>query len=130
MKYLQRQTERGFEKLTSIAIRVLGNSITFTIALIIVIFWLSNKRFQAQDLNDRIGDIIQGISFLSLLIIQKSFKRFSASLHLKVNELVKSHEPASNTVIDMEKKTDREIAELINNYGELAEQLKVEEKKS
>lgn len=129
MKYLQRQTERGFEKLTSIAIRVLGNSITFTIALIIVIFWLSNKRFQAQDLNDRIGDIIQGISFLSLLIIQKSFKRFSASLHLKVNELVKSHEPASNTVIDMEKKTDREIAELINNYGELAEQLKVEEKK-
>lgn len=130
MKYLQRQTERGFEKLTSIAIRVLGNSITFTIALIIVIFWLSNKRFQAQDMNDRIGDIIQGISFLSLLIIQKSFKRFSASLHLKVNELVKSHEPASNTVIDMEKKTDREIAELINNYGELAEQLKVEEKKS
>lgn len=129
MKYLQRQTERGFERLTSIAIRVLSNSITFSIALALVIFWLSNKRFHAQDLNARIGDIIQGISFLSLLIIQKSFRRFSSSLHLKINELVKSHEPASNTVINMEEKTDREIARLIDDYGDLDKSVKTEEEK-
>ncbi len=129
MHYLQRQSERGFEKLTYIAIRILSNSFTFLLALILVILWLGNKRFYAQDINDRIGDIISGISFLSLLIIQRSFKRFSASLHLKVNELVKSHEPASNTVINVEEKTDREIVKLINDYGDLGDPLKTEKEK-
>jgi low affinity Fe/Cu permease len=124
MKYIYRQTERFFEKLTSVAITILGNSITFIIALITVIFWLSNKLFYSQDLNDRIGDIIQGITFLSLFIIQKSFKRFAASLHLKVNELVKTHEPASNEVINTAGKTDREIIELLNEYGELTAEVK------
>ena len=127
MKHLYRQTERGFEKVTSIAIDILGNSITFILALITVIIWLSNKLFYAQDLNDKIGDIIQAVTFLSLFIIQKSFKRFSASLHAKVNELVSSHEPASNTVINMGEKSDRELTELLEEYSDLAEQAKLVE---
>ena len=126
MKYLYRQAERFFEKLTSVAISILGNSITFIIALITVLFWLSNKLFQAQDINDRIGDIIQGITFLSLFIIQKSFKRFAASLHLKVNELVMTHEPANNEVINTGEKTDREIIELVKEYGKLTIEVKGE----
>ncbi len=121
MKNTYKHTERVFERATFFIIAILGNSITFVIASALVIFWLSNKLFQAQDINERIGDIIQGISFLSLLIIQRSFKRFSASLHLKVNELVKSDEHASNAVINMEGKTDREIAKLIHEYRELSE---------
>ena len=116
--------ERGFEKLTSIAIAILGNSITFIIALCTVIFWLSNKRFYTQDIHYSIGDVILGVTFLSLFIIQKSFNRFSASLHLKVNELVASHEPASNAVINVEEKTEHEIFELSKEYTELAEQTK------
>jgi low affinity Fe/Cu permease len=118
MKQIYIKTERGFERLTSIAISILGNSITFGIALITIIFWLTHKLFYAQDINERIGDIIQGITFLSLFIIQKSFKRFSASLHVKVNELVASHEPASNTVINMGEKTDRDLVALLNTYAE------------
>jgi low affinity Fe/Cu permease len=119
MKQIYLKTERGFEKLTSIAISILGNSITFGIAVITVIFWLTNKLFYAQDMNERIGDIIQGVTFLSLFIIQKSFKRFSVSLHVKVNELVASHEPASNDVINMGEKTDRDLTALLNTYAEL-----------
>ena len=66
-----------------------------------------------------IGDLILGVTFLSLFIIQKSFNRFSASLHLKVNELVASHEPASNAVINIEQKTEAEITELSKEYAEL-----------
>jgi low affinity Fe/Cu permease len=112
----QRQTDLGFEKLIYFAIRILSNSLTILIALVTVIFWLSNKWFYSQNLNDRIGDIISGISFLSVLIIQRSFRRFSTSLHLKVNELVKSHGPASNTVMSMEGKTDRDIAKMLTDY--------------
>ena len=121
------QLERRFEKLTSIANAILGNSITFIVALCTVIFWLTNKKFYKQDLHNSIGDVILGVAFLSLFIIQKSFNRFSASLHLKVNELVASHEPASNTVINTDEKTEHELTKLSKEYAELAEQT-VEEK--
>ena len=123
MKNIYRHTENGFEKLASLAISVLGNSISFIIALCVLIFWFTNKRFYTQDIHACIGDVILGIAFLSLFIIQKSFNRFSASLYLKVNELVASHEHASNSVINLDRKTEHEITELTKEYEELAEQL-------
>lgn len=126
MKNIYRQTENVFEKLVSIAIAILGNSITFILALCMVIFWLTNKQFYNQDIHSSIADLLLGVAFLSLFIIQKSFNRFSASLHLKVNELVASHEPANNSVINLEKKTEHEIAVLSKEYTELAEQIKEE----
>ena len=128
MNILYRHIERYFEKLTSVAIAILGNSIAFIIALIIVIYWLTNKRFFMQDIHYCIGDIILGIAFLSLFIIQKSFNRFSKALHLKVNELVASHEPANNAVIHAEEKTEQEINILSKEYSELVEQINEEEK--
>lgn len=121
MKNIYRYTEKGFEKLVSFAIGLLGNSITFIIALCLVIYWFSNKTFFTQDIHSSIGDVILGVAFLSLFIIQKSFNRFSASLHLKVNELVASHEPANNAVINLERKTEQEITKLTKEYDELAE---------
>jgi low affinity Fe/Cu permease len=127
MKNVYRHTDRGFEKLVSVSIAILGNSITFIIALCLVLFWLSNKEFYTQDIHDSIGDVILGVAFLSLFIIQKSFNRFSASIHLKVNELLASHEPAKNAVINVEAKTEHEINELSKEYTELAEKLKADE---
>jgi low affinity Fe/Cu permease len=126
MKNIYKHMERGFEKLTSVAIAILGNSITFIIALCTVIFWLANKKFYVQDIHYCIGDVILGVAFLSLFIIQKSFNRFSASLHLKVNELVASHELANNAVMNAEEKTEHEIIILTKEYAELAEQVKEE----
>jgi low affinity Fe/Cu permease len=120
--------ERAFEKVTFIANAVLGNSITFVIALITVVFWLSNKRFYMQDIHCCIGDVILGIAFLSLFIIQKSFNKFSASIHLKVNELIASQESASNTVITAEEKTELEITMLTKEYADLVEQVIDKEK--
>jgi low affinity Fe/Cu permease len=122
--------ERGFEKFTSIATAILGNSITFVVALGTVIFWLTNKRFYTQDIHSAIGDVILGVTFLYLFIIQKSFIHFSASLHLKVNELVSSHKAASNAVMNAEEKSEEEIAELSKEYTELAEQIKEVEKEN
>ena len=127
-----RQTERGFEKLTIIATAILGNSVTFIIALGTVIFWLTNKRFYTQDIHSAIGDVILGVTFLYLFIIQKSFIHFSASLHLKLNELVASHKTANNAVINAEEKTEAEITELSKEYTELVDEIKEkkEEEKS
>jgi len=124
MLKVYRHIERGFEKLTSLANAILGNSITFIIALCTVIYWLSNKRFFIQDIHSQIGDVILGVAFLSLFIIQKSFNRFSASLHLKVNELIASHEPANNSVINAEEKTELELTILSKEYADLIELVK------
>ena len=129
IKKISRYTERGFEKLVSVLMAILGNSFTFIIAFCIVIFWLTNKKFYAQDIHNSIGDVILGVTFLSLFVIQKSFNRFSASLHLKVNELVASHAPASNSVINLKEKTEHEIIELSKEYVVLTEILKDSEVK-
>jgi hypothetical protein len=100
MKNIYHHTERGFEKLTLLVTAIISNSITFIIALCTVIFWLSNKRFYTQDIHAAIGDVILGVTFLTLFIIQRSFNHFSASLHLKVNELVASHKAANNAVMN------------------------------
>lgn len=117
-------TEDAFEKLVSLATSILGNSITFILALCLVLFWWINNFFTSWDAHEIIGDIIFGTTFLSMFIIQKSFNKFSGSLHLKVNELVSSHETAKNSVINAEEKTEREITELSKEYAELVEQVK------
>jgi low affinity Fe/Cu permease len=121
MKSIYLNSEIGFEKLVSLATFILGNSVTFILAFATVIFWITNRMFYTQDIHHMVGDLILGVTFLSLFIIQKSFNRFSASLHLKVNELVSSHEQANNSVINLEQKTEAEIKELTKEYTELAE---------
>jgi low affinity Fe/Cu permease len=121
MKNMYRRMEKIFEKFTSFAIAILGNSLTFVAAFITVIVWLTDKEFYRQDIHYRIGDAILGVSFLSLFLIQKSFNRFAASLHLKVNELVSSHEPANNIVIDLEHKTEQEISDLAKEYSTIVD---------
>jgi low affinity Fe/Cu permease len=124
MNKIYNHTENLFEKLVSVATTILGNSISFLIALCLVLFWWINSLFIKNDAHLIIGDIIFGVTFLSLFIIQKSFNRFSASLHLKINELVSSHEPASNAVLNAEIKTEKEITELSKEYSDLVEQIK------
>jgi low affinity Fe/Cu permease len=77
-----------------------------------------------------ITDVILGVAFLSLFIIQKSFNRFSVSLHLKVNELLASHEPAKNAMINIESKTEHEIIELSKDYAAMAREIIEENEKS
>lgn len=126
MKQFYRHIEKGFEKLTTVVIIILGNSITFILALIMVLFWLSSSLFYAQNIHEIIRDLIFGVTFLTLFIVQKAFNRFSALLHLKINELVASHETASNTVMNMSEKTEHEIKELSKGYAGLGESLPAE----
>lgn len=121
MKKTYHHTERIFEKLTGFITKFLGNSITFLAAFALVIFWWSNDEFRSRGIHQTVGDIIFGTTFLSLFVIQKSFNKFSALLHLKINELITSHEPASNAVIHAEHKTEKEITELVKEYGEIIE---------
>ena len=120
--------ETGFEKFSLIATRVLGNSITFIIAFTLVIRYFTDDKVYRQPRHNIIMDVIFSITFLSIFIIQKSVNRFSAALHLKINELVASQENASNRIINVEEKTEEEIRELAKHYITIAENTKTSDK--
>ena len=121
MKTFYHQMEKSFEKLTEAIIKVYGNSVTFIIALTLVIIYLSSTRFYKQDFHDCIRDIILCITFLSFFIIQKVFNKYSTVVHLKMNELVASHDKASNRMVNIEGKTEKELDELAKHYSDLAQ---------
>ena len=125
MKKLYHRAETLFEKVTSIATTILGSSITFVLAFSMVVCFLIES-FYTQETQHILRDIIHGLTFLSLFIIQKEFNKFSGSLHLKLNELIVSHKTANNAVINAESKTEHEITELSKEYTDLA--IKAEEK--
>lgn len=108
--------EKEFENLTSLATKVLGSTITFLAALCLVIYWWVNNLFSSNNWHQNIGDIIFGITFLSLFMIQKSFNRYSALINLKLNELISSNQEANNSFLNTQKKTESEITELIKEY--------------
>jgi low affinity Fe/Cu permease len=127
MKSLYKIIETAFEKFSMMATRVLGNSLTFLMALILVITYFTDKEVYARPKYLIIMDVIFSTTFLSIFIIQKSVNRFSAALHLKMNELVASHDNASNRIINIEEKTEEEIRDLAKHYSTIAEKVKTSE---
>jgi low affinity Fe/Cu permease len=125
MKNLYHHAETVFEKVTATATAILGSSITFTLAFIMVTGFLIES-FKTQESQHILRDVIHGLTFLSLFIIQKEFNKFSGSLHVKLNELIVSHKPANNAVINAETKTETEIVQLAKEYTEIG--VRAEEK--
>lgn len=117
MKTTYLHIDRKFEALTKFATKMLGNSIVFMIAFCLVIFWWATNLFTSNNMHQNIGDIIFGFTFLSLFIIQKSFNRYSALIHLKMNELIYSNELANNEVMNTNEKTEKEIHALSKEYN-------------
>jgi Predicted small integral membrane protein len=124
MKIIYRKIENSFERFSALATKVLGNSITFIVALVLVLLYFTDKRVQAQPGNKTIMDVIFATTFLSIFIIQKSVNRFSTALHLKINELVAAHDKASNRMINIEEKTEEEMEQLSKHYSSLADTVK------
>lgn len=120
MKNVYRSIEMLFEKLSMLVTRILGNSITFLLALVLVIIYFSDAKVYEQPRSTIIMNVIFAITFLSLFIIQKTMNHFSKALHIKMNELVASHGDASNLLINVEDKTEEELHELSKHFSKLA----------
>ena len=124
MKTIYKKTEGVFEIFAKIALKVFGSSITFLLAVLVVIVYFITTPFARQSLHDSIYDIILCFTFLGFFIIQKSFNKFNAVLNLKINELVSAHDKASNRLVNIENKTEAELIELSKHYSEIAEESK------
>jgi len=120
MKEFFGNIETQCEKIISFLMEVVGNYITFLVAIAVVVFWLTQSQFNIQSLHDKIENIILAVSFLTLFTIQKEFKRFSASSHIKLNKFITTSESANNEIMIVEEKTESELSILIKIYAETA----------
>jgi low affinity Fe/Cu permease len=112
MKSAYEFIEHLFDTFSTITLKIFSNSITFIFAVLLVIFWFAESDHSGEGLEGLIRDIMLAITFLSFFIIQKTQNRLSVATHLKLNELVRAQENASNSILDAEKKSGSELAEL------------------
>jgi low affinity Fe/Cu permease len=62
------------------------------------------------------------ITFLVVFLIQNTQNRDAKALHLKLDELIRSHHPARDELIDIEKLSDEELDGLEKRYEAIREE--------
>ena len=119
--------ERKFELFTENISIVLGHSFSFFIAIVIVVCWIGIDIISSTNWHVLINDCIFSFTFLMVFILQKMQNKFSAVMNAKLNELVASHENASNRLIKAEDMTEEELRKLAVHYQTLSANLSKKE---
>ncbi|MFC0514352.1 low affinity iron permease family protein [Mucilaginibacter angelicae] len=112
-----------FERFANWATIATGSSGAFITAFGVIIVWgITGPLFHYSDtwqLVINTGTTI--VTFLMVFLIQKSQNKDSKAIHLKLNELLASHQGASNRMVDIEDITEKELDQLHKFYVELSE---------
>jgi low affinity Fe/Cu permease len=112
-----------FERFANWATIATGSSAAFITAFLIIIVWaITGPVFGYSDtwqLVINTGTTI--VTFLMVFLIQKSQNKDSKAIHLKLNELIASHQGASNRMVDIEDLSEEELDSLHKFYEQLAE---------
>jgi low affinity Fe/Cu permease len=108
-----------FRKISVKVSNATGKASTFIIAICIVLIWASSGPiFNYSDTWQLIintGTTI--VTFLMVFLIQNTQNRDSKSLHLKLDELIRTQKAASNAFLDLDTKTDDELDELAAHFA-------------
>jgi len=112
-----------FENFANWATAATGSSAAFIIAICTILVWLvTGPVFKYSDTWQLIintGTTI--VTFLMVFLIQKSQNKDSKAVHLKLNEILASHQGASNRMVDIENLTEKELDQLHKFYVRLSE---------
>src|ERR1700761_230630 len=111
-----------FERFSNWATVATGSSAAFIIAAVTVVIWaVTGPLFNYSEtwqLVINTGTTI--VTFLMVFLIQKSQNKDSKAIHLKLNELLASHEGTSNRIVDIENLTEKELDHLHQFYAQLS----------
>ncbi len=112
-----------FERFAALATRASGSSAVFVLAAAAVVVWaFSGPMFgfsQTWQLVINTGTTI--VTFLMVFLIQHAQNKDSRAVHLKLNELLASHEYASNRLVAIEDIDEESLRRLHEFYCRLAE---------
>ncbi len=115
--------ENRFNKFARKAADLTGTPWAFMVAALLIVVWLiSGPIFKFGDtwqLVINTGTTI--ITFLMVFVIQNTQNRDSKAMHLKIDELLRANEKARNALMELEQKTDSELAEYQKEFDKLCE---------
>jgi low affinity Fe/Cu permease len=91
-----------------------GSASAFLLALLLVIGWLiTGPYFHYSDTWQLVINTSTTIvTFLMVFLIQNTQNRDTRELRLKLDELIRCHEPARNLFMNLERLSDKELDEL------------------
>lgn len=105
---------------------IVGHSLTFTIAVILIFIWLfSGPFFNFSDTWQLIINTSTTIvTFLIVFLLQHTQNRDTMAVHLKLDEIIRSMENAHNELVKIEELSDDELKSILKNYEKLASDIK------
>jgi len=110
-----------FSRFASNTAQVVGHPYMFLFAVVVLVVWAGSGPFfhfsDTWQLIINTGTTI--ITFLVVFLIQNTQNRDAKALHLKLDELIRSHHPASDDLIDIQKLSDEELDELEQRYEKI-----------
>jgi low affinity Fe/Cu permease len=107
-----------FSRFATQTAQAVGHPYMFLFAVLVIVVWaIAGPYYHFSDTWQLIintGTTV--ITFLVVFLIQNTQNRDAKALHLKLDELIRSHHPASDDLIDIEKLSDEELDELEKQY--------------
>ena len=99
-----------------------GVRLTFMLAVATIVVWgITGPLFGFSDTWQLvINTATTIITFLMVFVIQNTQNRDTASLHIKVDELIRVTQKARNVLLDLEELDDRELERLHHDFQQLA----------
>lgn len=117
LHYDKKSSKNAFERFATHSAKATGSTTAFCLAVGVVVVWACTGPLfdysETWQLIINTGTTI--ITFLMVFLIQKAQNKDSLAIQLKLNELVASHEFASNRLVDIEDMTEEEM-ETIKKY--------------
>ena len=103
---------------------VTGRPVTFMLAVAIIVVWaMLGPFFGFSDTWQLvINTATTVITFLMVFVIQNTQNRDTASMHIKIDELIRVTQKARNVLLDLEDFDDRELERLHQDFQKLAKQ--------
>jgi low affinity Fe/Cu permease len=118
-----KNTKNYFERFSNWATTATGSSAAFILATVTVIIWaVTGPLFNYSEtwqLVINTGTTI--VTFLMVFLIQKAQNKDSKAIHLKLNELIASHQGTSNRMVNIEDLSEKELDHLYRFYIKLSE---------
>jgi low affinity Fe/Cu permease len=124
----QKHNSHFFEKLAGKATAAAGSTHAIIGAFLIVVIWAISAPFfhYSTSWQTIITTGTTIITFLMVFLIQKSQNKDSLAIQLKLNELLATHELASNRLVDVENMTEDELQIIKKYYGKINELSRVD----
>jgi low affinity Fe/Cu permease len=113
---------RGFDRLSKACARWTGRPLTFMLAVLVVLLWLvTGPLFGYSDTWQLvINTATTVITFLMVFLIQNTQARDTEAIQIKLDELIRVTETASNALMDLEELDETSLDTSRAHYETLA----------